>query len=168
MNAGLGLMTRMYGVAVGLFYVTYVLLEVPSNLILSRVGARRWIARIMVSWGVVAAGIAPRIACVFIHINGHSDRPGERALHPSSAAWRRQAADRCHLLRRSDSLLHTFRGHNRAKLVRHTGVLAVTTEYLSGTAAAISIGLINESRTSAKASSAFDMVQIVHGARIRS
>jgi MFS family permease len=57
MNADLGLTTRMYGIAVGLFYVTYVLLEVPSNLILSRVGARRWIARIMVSWGVVAAGM---------------------------------------------------------------------------------------------------------------
>ena len=47
----------MYGIAVGLFYVTYVLLEVPSNLILSKVGARRWIARIMVSWGAVAAGM---------------------------------------------------------------------------------------------------------------
>ena len=57
MNADLGLTTRMYGIAVGLFYVTYVLLEVPSNLILSQVGARRWIARIMVSWGVVAAGM---------------------------------------------------------------------------------------------------------------
>ena len=57
MNADLGLTTRMYGIAVGLFYVTYVLLEVPSNLILARVGARRWIARIMVSWGLVAAGM---------------------------------------------------------------------------------------------------------------
>ena len=58
MNADLGLTTRMYGLAVGLFYVTYVLLEVPSNLILSRVGARRWIARIMASWGLVAAGMS--------------------------------------------------------------------------------------------------------------
>jgi MFS transporter, ACS family, tartrate transporter len=58
MNADLGLTTRMYGIAVGLFYVTYVLLEVPSNLILSHVGARRWIARIMVSWGLVAAGMS--------------------------------------------------------------------------------------------------------------
>ena len=57
MNADLGLTTRMYGIAVGLFYVTYVLLEVPSNLILAHVGARRWIARIMVSWGIVAAGM---------------------------------------------------------------------------------------------------------------
>jgi MFS family permease len=57
MNADLGLTTRMYGIAAGLFYVTYVLFEVPSNLILAHVGARRWIARIMVSWGIVAAGM---------------------------------------------------------------------------------------------------------------
>lgn len=55
MNADLGLTTRMYGIGVGLFFVTYILLEVPSNLILSRVGARRWIARIMITWGLVAA-----------------------------------------------------------------------------------------------------------------
>ena len=57
MNADLGLTTRMYGIAAGLFYVTYVLFEVPSNLILAHVGARRWIARIMVSWGLVAAAM---------------------------------------------------------------------------------------------------------------
>ena len=57
MNADLGLTTRMYGIAAGLFYVTYVLFEVPSNLILAHVGASRWIARIMVSWGIVAAGM---------------------------------------------------------------------------------------------------------------
>jgi MFS family permease len=57
MNGDLGLSTKMYGVGAGLFYVTYILLEVPSNLILSRVGARRWIARIMFTWGVVAAGM---------------------------------------------------------------------------------------------------------------
>lgn len=55
MNADLGLTTATYGVAAGLFFVTYTLFEIPSNLALARVGARRWIARIMVSWGVVAA-----------------------------------------------------------------------------------------------------------------
>ncbi|MBB3104616.1 MFS transporter [Azomonas macrocytogenes] len=58
MNADLGLTAQMYGVGVGLFFVTYILLEVPSNLILSRVGARRWIARIMITWGIVAAGMS--------------------------------------------------------------------------------------------------------------
>src|SRR5471032_2650142 len=58
MNAELGLTTKMYGIGAGLFFVTYVLLEVPSNLILSRVGARRWIARIMFSWGLIASGMS--------------------------------------------------------------------------------------------------------------
>ena len=58
MNADLGLTSRMYGLGAGLFYVTYILFEVPSNVILARVGARRWIARIMVTWGLVACGMA--------------------------------------------------------------------------------------------------------------
>lgn len=58
MNADLGLSARMYGLGAGLFYVTYILFEVPSNVILARVGARRWIARIMVTWGLVACGMA--------------------------------------------------------------------------------------------------------------
>ncbi len=58
MNADLGLDTRMYGIGAGLFYVTYILFEVPSNLVLTRVGARRWIARIMLTWGLIAAGMS--------------------------------------------------------------------------------------------------------------
>lgn len=58
MNADLGLTSQMYGLGAGLFYVTYILFEVPSNIILARVGARRWIARIMVTWGIVACGMA--------------------------------------------------------------------------------------------------------------
>jgi sugar phosphate permease len=44
----------VYGFGAGVFFVGYSLLEVPSNLILARVGARRWMARIMISWGIVA------------------------------------------------------------------------------------------------------------------
>lgn len=58
MNAELGLTAMMYGFGAGLFYLTYIIFEVPSNIILDRVGARRWIARIMVSWGIVACGMA--------------------------------------------------------------------------------------------------------------
>ncbi|MGH2644276.1 MAG: MFS transporter, partial [Chitinophagaceae bacterium] len=47
----------MYGIGAGLFYVTYIIFEVPSNVILTKVGARRWIARIMVTWGLVAVGM---------------------------------------------------------------------------------------------------------------
>lgn len=58
MNADLGLTAQMYGLGAGLFYVTYVIFEVPSNVILARVGARTWIGRIMISWGLIACGMA--------------------------------------------------------------------------------------------------------------
>jgi MFS family permease len=58
MNADLGLSAKMYGLGAGLFYVTYIIFEVPSNVILVKVGARRWIARIMITWGIVAMGMA--------------------------------------------------------------------------------------------------------------
>jgi MFS family permease len=46
-----------YALGAGLFFITYALFEVPSNLILHRVGARRWLARIMVTWGLVSAAM---------------------------------------------------------------------------------------------------------------
>ena len=55
MNADLGLSSAAYGLGAGLFFVGYFLFEVPSNLLLHRVGARFWIARIMITWGLVAA-----------------------------------------------------------------------------------------------------------------
>ncbi|GAA3371714.1 MFS transporter [Streptomyces antimycoticus] len=58
MSKDLGLSETAYGLASGLFFVGYVFFEVPSNLALHRFGARRWIARIMVTWGLVAIGIA--------------------------------------------------------------------------------------------------------------
>ncbi len=50
MNQDLGLTPAMFGFAASLFFVSYFLVEVPSNLALQRVGARRWIARIMITW----------------------------------------------------------------------------------------------------------------------
>ena len=51
MNKAIGLTTAQYGFGAGLFFLTYCLFEVPSNLMLFRVGATRWIARIMLVWG---------------------------------------------------------------------------------------------------------------------
>jgi ACS family tartrate transporter-like MFS transporter len=53
----LGLGEPVYGHGAGLFYIGYLLFEVPSNMILHRTGARRWISRIMVSWGIVSAAM---------------------------------------------------------------------------------------------------------------
>ena len=47
----------IYGFGAGIFFIGYFLLEVPSNLIMERVGARRWIARIMISWGAISASM---------------------------------------------------------------------------------------------------------------
>jgi ACS family tartrate transporter-like MFS transporter len=58
MNADLGLSAELFGFGAGIFFAGYFLFEVPSNLLLERYGARRWIARIMVTWGVLAAGMA--------------------------------------------------------------------------------------------------------------
>ncbi len=57
MNQDLGFSAAVYGFGAGVFFVGYALCEVPSNLILARVGARRWIARIMVTWGIVAVAL---------------------------------------------------------------------------------------------------------------
>src|SRR5205814_6070781 len=54
MNQDLGLSATAYGTGAGVFFLGYVLFEVPSNLALARVGARIWIARIMIVWGLVS------------------------------------------------------------------------------------------------------------------
>jgi ACS family tartrate transporter-like MFS transporter len=57
MNRDLHFSWAAYGLGAGIFFAGYALFEVPSNLILARVGARRWIARIAISWGVVASAM---------------------------------------------------------------------------------------------------------------
>ncbi|MFZ4371820.1 MAG: MFS transporter [Mycobacterium sp.] len=57
-SADLQLSATMFGLASGIFFIGYLLVEVPSNLALVRFGARRWLARIAVSWGIVAVAIA--------------------------------------------------------------------------------------------------------------
>ncbi len=54
MNADLGFSAAVYGFGAGIFFIGYALFEVPSNLILARVGARLWIARIMITWGILS------------------------------------------------------------------------------------------------------------------
>src|SRR6478672_2430880 len=58
MDQAIGIDDATYALGAGIFFIGYFLFEVPSNLILERVGARRWIARIMVTWGVISAATA--------------------------------------------------------------------------------------------------------------
>ena len=57
MKADLGFSDKIYGLGAGIFFIGYFIFEVPSNLIMERVGARRWIGRIMLSWGVLSAAM---------------------------------------------------------------------------------------------------------------
>jgi MFS transporter, ACS family, tartrate transporter len=61
MNRDLGLSPAVYGFGAGIFFIGYSMFEVPSNLILARMGARVWIARIMITWGILATGM------MFVH-----------------------------------------------------------------------------------------------------
>ena len=57
MNDAIGLSAAAFGFGSGIFFLGYFLFEVPSNLLLQRFGARRWIARIMITWGLIAAAM---------------------------------------------------------------------------------------------------------------
>ncbi|MEJ1978507.1 MAG: MFS transporter [Acetobacteraceae bacterium] len=58
MNKAVGLTQAMFGLGAGIFFLGYFLFEVPSNLLLHRFGARVWIARVMITWGLVSGAMA--------------------------------------------------------------------------------------------------------------
>jgi len=58
LDVDLDISAAAYGLGAGLFFLTYALSEIPSNLIMHKVGARFWIARIMVTWGLISAAMA--------------------------------------------------------------------------------------------------------------
>src|SRR3954470_15234204 len=58
MNKQIGLSSAAYGFGASIFFIGYALFEVPSNIILARVGARRWIARIAITWGLLSSATA--------------------------------------------------------------------------------------------------------------
>jgi len=66
MNADLAITSTQFGLLTGIFFSGYCLFEIPSNLLLHKIGARVWIARILFSWGVVAVmkGLCARRASV--------------------------------------------------------------------------------------------------------
>jgi ACS family tartrate transporter-like MFS transporter len=57
MNEALGFSAAVYGLGAGIFFLSYTAFEIPSNIILAHVGARRWIARIMITWGLASAAM---------------------------------------------------------------------------------------------------------------
>ena len=54
MNKDLGFSSAVYGLGAGIFFIGYFIMEVPGNLIMTKVGARLWIARILITWGIIS------------------------------------------------------------------------------------------------------------------
>ena len=55
MQQDLGFSDTVYGLAAGIFFISYFIFEIPSNLLLEKVGPRKWIARMMITWGMVSS-----------------------------------------------------------------------------------------------------------------
>jgi ACS family tartrate transporter-like MFS transporter len=72
MNHDLHFTTYVYGLGAGLFFVSYALCEVPSNWLLLKFGARRWLSRIMITWGLLAMAM--------LFVRGHASFYGMRLL----------------------------------------------------------------------------------------
>jgi MFS family permease len=58
LSADLGIGAAAYGLGAGLFFVSYAVFEVPSNMLMQRFGAKAWLTRIMITWGLAAVGMA--------------------------------------------------------------------------------------------------------------
>src|ERR1700747_2589580 len=89
MRGDLDMSAPAFGVALGTFYWGYFIFEVPSNLIMEKVGARLWIARIMITWGLLAGATAlvtgaTSFAAVRFLVGGGGSRvvPGDHPVFP--------------------------------------------------------------------------------------
>ena len=100
MNDDLGFSPSVFGVGAGIFFAGYILFEVPSNLAMQKFGARIWIARIMISWGLVAIAMAfvsgeTELLCAALPVGRRRSRllPGH---HPLSHLLVSGAGTRAH------------------------------------------------------------------------
>jgi MFS transporter, ACS family, tartrate transporter len=82
MNQDIGLTAATYGFSSTAFYIGYVLFEVPSNLVMDRVGARLWLARIMITWGIASAATAAVVGPTSFLIVRFLLGAGEAGLFP--------------------------------------------------------------------------------------
>lgn len=107
MNQDLGFSPTVFGLGAGIFFPGYFLFEVPSNLILHKVGARIWIARVMITWGFVSgcmvfAGHDELLHSAFSARRGGSRfLPGDHSLSQLLVSCRQACAGHCHLYGRS-------------------------------------------------------------------
>jgi len=95
LESDLGISAAAFGFGAGLFFIGYALFEVPSNMLLQKVGARLWLTRIMFTWGLVATAMA------FVAVSARGGRSRllswrDLLLHPLAAGGRARQGD-CHL-----------------------------------------------------------------------
>jgi nitrate/nitrite transporter NarK len=147
MNRDLAFSAAVYGLGAGIFFLGYALFEVPSNLILARVGARRWIGRIAITdqgIGWILGLIGAAGAGAMLLIGASSDRGGDRIRHAAGAMG--IAAIGCAVAAFSQEPVVTVAGIAVA-VVGTTAFLPVfwciPSTILRGTAAAGGIALIN-------------------------
>jgi len=88
MNQAIGLTATQLGFGAGVFFIAYCLLEVPSNIALYRVGARVWLSRIMISWGLASAATAFAVGpSSFYALRFCSVRPRPASSRVSRSIW---------------------------------------------------------------------------------
>ena len=136
MNADLGFSDTVYGFGAGIFFIGYALFEVPSNLILARVGARLWIARIMITWGILSVammfvqGAAELLRAALPARRRGSRLPARHHLLPRQLVSREGASARGVVVHARDSALDrrrrpARRHHSRARRLARAHRLAV-------------------------------------------
>ena len=81
MNKDLGFSPTVFGFGAGIFFLGYFLFEVPSNLVLDKVGARIWIARVMITWGLISGAMA------FVQDQTASTRCASFSVRPKPASF---------------------------------------------------------------------------------
>jgi hypothetical protein len=86
MNKELAITSQQYGFLAGIFFPGYFVFEVPSNLLLHKIGARIWIARILVTWGLVAILTGFAKTAFHLYVLGEKDTGGGR--ESGSDAWK--------------------------------------------------------------------------------
>ena len=88
MSIDLGISAAAYGLGAGLFFLTYAAFEIPSNLIMHKVGARFWITRIMVTWGALSVAMAFVTGETSFYVMrlllGAAEAPSSQTAPPSS------------------------------------------------------------------------------------
>ena len=82
MNKALGFSSAVYGFGGGIFFLGYFIFEVPSNILLSKVGARVWIARILITWGIISGCTALISGPISLSIDSLPARPRRGRLLP--------------------------------------------------------------------------------------